>query len=209
MPFGLILGKNVAMRWIRGTAFGPFLRRTTAIAVACSVAIVALAVVPASGQTPAPTECDGIAATVQEFEGEVVDRTVLVDEFSTNIHLFTVADEAATTQIEVDGKPELIEIGTRYRFTTIGIFTTIEATTASRLSSAFGDNLACLTEEDPDDPDAEPTPVRNGIATIDADGEPTPLEQPPFLPMPPISARTFFIGFAVFALIVFLMKFVR
>ena len=120
-----------------------------------------------------------------------------------------MADEAATTQIEVDGKPELIEIGTRYRFVTIGIFTTIEATTASRLSSAFGDNLACLTEEDPDDPDAPPIPVRNGISTIDADGEPTPLEQPPFLPTPPISARTFFIGFAVFAVIVFLMKFVR
>lgn len=205
------------MRWFLGATRTPPLRRTLALAMVSLLAL-ALWAVPASGQTPAPKgeECEGIASTVQIVEGEVVDRAVLVDEFSTNIHLFTVANQTSTAQIEVDGKPELIEVGTSYRFTTISIFRA-EGTTASLLSSAFGDNLKCLTEdpeesEDSDDPEEsepESIPVENGVEVLDEDGEATPLEQPPFLPTPPISARTFFIGFGIFAVAVFLMKFVR
>ncbi len=209
--FGLILGKTVVMRSISGTAFAQFLRRTAVIAAACSVVLLTLTITPAAGQTPAPEgeECAGIASTVQEIDGEVIDRAILVDEFSTNIHLFTVANDIANTQIEVDGNPELIEIGTRYRFTTISVFSG-DGTTASLISSAFGDNLSCLTEEDPDDPEGDPIPVRNGIATFDDDGEAIALERPPFLPTPPISARTFFIGFGLFALLIFVgSKFAR
>lgn len=211
MPLKLDLGKTVEMRWNLGDA--PLALRRRIVAGITTLLLVVLVLAPASvgAQTPAPEgdECQSIPGTVQEIEGEVVDRSVLVDEFSTNIHLFTVAGPDETSQIEVDGSPELVEVGTTYRFTTISVFSA-DGTTASLLSSAFGDNLSCLTEEDPDDPEADPIEVRNGIATVDADGEATLIEQPPLLPTPPISARSFFIGFGIFALIVFMgSKFVR
>ena len=194
------------MKRFWGSVDTPSLRRRIATVAALTIAVGASSVAPAQGQTPAPAECEGIEATVQEIEGEVLDRATLVDQFSTNIDLFTVVNDTATQQIEVDGKPELVEVGERYVFTTITIFSA-DGTQSALLSSAFGENLSCLTTENPDDPEGEPVMVEIGISTIDDDGETTPIEQPPFLPTPPISARTFFIGFGVFAFVVFLLKF--
>ncbi len=192
------------MRNFTGAQRRALSRRLPSIIIAISFALILATTGTAQAQTPAPEECEGIQGLASEIEGEVVDRLTLVDEFSTNIDLISVATETGTAQIEVDGRPELVEVGETYRFTVI----TIGADTPAVLSSVFGDNLSCLTTEvDPDDPESEPAPLEIGVATVDDEGVATPIEEPPFLPDLPVSPRTFFIGFAIFALVIFLIRF--
>lgn len=204
MPFGFLMDLTRAMKRSNGTGWRLLPRRMTTGALLALLVLGALSIAPASAQTFPPEECTGIAGRTTDIEGEVVDSEVLVDEFSTNIHLITVRTEEGTERrVEIDGRPELIEIGTVYRIRTL----TVEGEELALISSAFGENLSCLSETDPDDPEAEPVPVDLGISTIDEDGEPVPLEEPPLIPALPISPRSFFIGFGIFALVIFLTKF--
>ena len=204
------------------------LRRAPSSIIAISFALILATAGTAQAQTAPPEECEGVEALASEIEGEVIDRLTLVDEFSTNIDLVTVATANGTSQIEIDGKPELVEVGETYRFTVI----TVGLEAPALLSSAFGENLSCLTQEIPDDADesgdpdgtddtdesgdtegtdddteAELLPVEVGVFTVDEDGVATPIEEPPFLPALPVSPRTFFIGFGVFAVVIFLLRF--
>ena len=191
------------------------LRRAPSSIIAISFALILATAGTAQAQTAPPEECEGVEALASEIEGEVIDRLTLVDEFSTNIDLVTVATANGTSQVEIDGKPELVEVGETYRFTVI----TVGLEAPALLSSAFGENLSCLTQEIPDDADesgdpddaddteAELLPVEVGVFTVDEDGVATPIEEPPFLPALPVSPRTFFIGFGVFAVVIFLLRF--
>ena len=194
------------------------MRRAPSSIIAISFALILATAGTAQAQTAPPEECEGVEALASEIEGEVIDRLTLVDEFSTNIDLVTVATANGTSQVEIDGKPELVEVGETYRFTVI----TVGLEAPALLSSAFGENLSCLTQEIPDDADesgdtdesgdaddteAELLPVEVGVFTVDEDGVATPIEEPPFLPALPVSPRTFFIGFGVFAVVIFLLRF--
>ena len=174
-----------------------------------------------------PDECAIVARTAGVLEGEVVAREVLVDQFSTNIDLISVRTESGVTQrLELDGDPGLVEVGTTYSFRTITVETPEGETVL--LSSAFGDNLKCLmdeevtdAEDDADDEDAqdaegddtteeevvELVPVENGVSLLAEDGTTTLIEKPPLIPSLPIAPRTFFIGFGIFALVIFLIRF--
>lgn len=194
----------------RGASWRRLPRRLSVTGAIWAILLGALWISPAAAQTSPPEECPGISGRTTDIDGEAIDREVLVDEFSTNIHRITVRTEEGTERrIEVDGQPELVELGSVYRFRTL----TVEGESVALITSAFGDNLRCLTEPDPDDPDdpddpeAEPIPVTLGISTIDEDGEATPIEKPPLIPTLPISPENFFIGFGIFALVIFLAKF--
>ena len=206
------------MSTLTGARRRALLRRAPSSIIAISFALILATAGTAQAQTAPPEECEGVEALASEIEGEVIDRLTLVDEFSTNIDLVTVATANGTSQVEIDGKPELVEVGETYRFTVI----TVGLEAPALLSSAFGENLSCLTQEIPDDADesgdtdesgdaddteAELLPVEVGVFTVDEDGVATPIEEPPFLPALPVSPRTFFIGFGVFAVVIFLLRF--
>jgi len=192
--------------WIfDGARLRALLSRLTICILATSIVVTAAPTDAVGAQTPPPEDCENIESATSEIEGEVINREPLVDEFSTNIDRLTVRTDTASVQIEVDGKPELVEVGERYLFTVI----TIPTEVPTLITSAFGENLSCLTQPDPDnedDPDAL-IPIEVGISLIDADGVATLIEEPPFLPSPPISTRSFFIGFGIFAVVIFLARF--
>jgi len=196
------------MRRLGATDRRTLLQQWSAAALIIFVITQAFGTTAVSGQTPAPDECEGVASRVVEIEGEVTQRSTLVDQFSTNIDLITIRTQTGIERIELDGKPELIEVGETYRFTAIPIERVLvndEGQSAGTelvalLSSAFGDHLACLEDE-------EGEPLDLGVSIVDEDGEATPIEDPPLLPDAPISARTFFIGFGIFAFLIFLIRF--
>lgn len=172
---------------------------------------------------PSEDQCASVIATENLIEGEVIARQVLVDQFSTNIHRFSVRTDDGTFEIELDGKPELIEVGGRYQFVTLTV-----GESQTLISSAFGENLLCLLVEPASDEEAdgssseeeppqnetedadevvEPVPLENGVSVVAADGTISALVDPPLIPESPISTRTFFIGSALFAFVIFLIRF--
>lgn len=181
--------------------------------------------------------CARLARTEGVIEGEVVAREVLVDEFSTNIDLISVRTESGITQrIEVDGDPGLVELGTTYSFTTITLETEegetvlISSAFGEHLQCLMEEREVEVDDTDvidgegegedendaaevvegdgePAEVEVELIPVENGVALLASDGTTTPIEKPPFLPTLPVATRTFFIGFGIFAAVIFLIRF--